>query len=93
MNGEGPLTQVRSPTVPIDRMGDICEELASLQQTVRDLKQDVNVVVREEVKQVKASVRLAYEKLEEDIEELRHDVAVIREIDPRSQSQSQVLAA
>lgn len=66
-----PCSYRSSPSVSIDRLAEIREEIAELRSTIADLNERVESTVRDEVQQVKNTVKIAYGKLEGDLEDLR----------------------
>jgi regulator of replication initiation timing len=75
--------------VSIDRIGDLREELLQIKSSMNSLKQNVEETIQEEVQRVNNSLRMAYTKLEGDIEELKEDLVTIKaqeEIFSRSMS-------
>lgn len=82
-------SHISSPTVSIDRIGDLREELSQIKSSMNSLKKNVEETIQEEVQRVNNSLRMAYTKLEGDIEELKEDLVTIKaqeEIFSRSMS-------
>lgn len=63
-----------SPSISIDRLAEIRQEIADLKSSVQALSESVDTNVREEVQQVKDTVKFTYSRLEDEIEDLRHTI-------------------
>lgn len=63
-----------SPSISIDRLAEIRQEIADLKSSVQALSETVDTNVREEVQQVKDTVKFTYSRLEDEIEDLRHTI-------------------
>lgn len=69
-----PCSYKSSPSVSIDRLAEIREELADLRSTVAQLSDRVETTVRDEVQQVKNTVKMTYSKLECDLDDIRASI-------------------
>lgn len=67
-----------SPTVSIDRIGDLREELLQIKSSMKSLQQNVEETIQDEVQRVNNSLKMVYTKLEGDIEELKEDLINIK---------------
>lgn len=63
-----------SPSISIDRLAEIRQEVAELKMTVKTLSEALDTNVREEVQQVKDTVKFTYNKLEDEIDDLRQTI-------------------
>jgi len=64
---------IASPTssVSLDGLSELREEMAELKSGLTTINKTIETEVMEEVKQVRNTIKFAYDKLEGDIEELR----------------------
>lgn len=68
------LSSIPSPyfnSIPIDRLSDLKKELADLRSDVQQINTRLEDTIKEEVEQVRNSVRFTCGKLEDEIEDLR----------------------
>lgn len=74
--GEEPrssFSRIASPTssISLDGLSELREEMAELKSGLTTINKTIETEVMEEVKQVRNTIKFAYDKLEGDIEELR----------------------
>ena len=69
--GEEQAAHWRSPSISLDRLSELREEISELKSSVQQLDHAVKTELKEEVKEVRNSMRYAYSKLEEEVDGLR----------------------
>jgi cell division septum initiation protein DivIVA len=63
-----------SPSISIDRLAEIRQDVAELKMTVKSLSEALDPNVRDEVQQFKDTVKFTYSKLEDEIDDLRQAI-------------------